>query len=77
MISLEKAIEKAKKLYPDIDTYTEDTKAYRFHNSMDKFSFGGQEPVVVLKEDGKTMALASYLASSEIGEIISRGNPLP
>ena len=78
MKTLAEATEIAKKVYPEIDTYEEDTLTFTFYNSKDDDSFGGTDPVVVYKEDGKVISLSAYLCEDvKHGERVTDILPIP
>ena len=59
-MNYESAKKKALKLRPDVDICREHTDAYIFSVQND-VSFGGDGPVVILKENGKAINMADYL----------------
>ena len=60
MINYEDALLKAKELKDDIDTCTEYDKGYLFSSETDKFSIGGDGPVVIMKENGNAINQTSF-----------------
>lgn len=59
-MNYEAAKKKALKLRPDIDICREHTDAFIF-SVKDDISFGGDGPVVILKENGRAINMADYL----------------
>ena len=59
MMNFEEAKKKAKKLRKDVDFCQEYEDAYIF-SKKDDVSFGGQSPVVILKENGEAISMVAY-----------------
>ena len=74
MTTYEQALKKAKKLKPSVDSCTEYTDAFMFSQQND-VGFGGNGPVVIMKESGKALNMADYLDSGE-GEVVKEAAPL-
>lgn len=70
MIGYEDALKKAKKLKGNIDNCREFSDAYVFGSHADDFSFGGDGPVVILKNSGRAINMVDYTQSSESAELI-------
>ena len=64
MMNFEEAKKKAKELRKDIDYCQEYEDAYIFSKKDDN-SFGGQGPVVILKENGKAINMVAYCNMSD------------
>ena len=60
MITLERAKRKATRLRPDVNRCVEYDDAFVFSNK-DDVSFGGNEPVVILKINGQAIGMTDYL----------------
>lgn len=63
MITLEQAKQKATRLSRDVNRCTEYDDAFVFSN--EETSFGGNEPVVILKKDGQVVGMTVYLDMKE------------
>ena len=70
MISYEDAFRKAKKLKGNIDNCREFSDAYVFASHADDLSFGGDGPVVILKDSGRAINMVDYTQRSENAELI-------
>jgi hypothetical protein len=67
MISYDDALLKAKeKKHSPIDNCTETQNAYIFGSHADDMNLGGEGPIVVMKESGKTLNMAAYLDTGSI-----------
>ena len=65
MVSYESALKKAKQLKKNIDHCMEYERAYSFSSKEDEFSFGGDGPVVILKENGEAINFVSFVGSED------------
>lgn len=61
MMNYEAALKKAKRLKPNIDRCAEYETAYSFSSSADDFTFGGDGPVVILKDSGEAINFVDFL----------------
>lgn len=72
-MTLEKALEIAKKHKKKIDNYSEYEDAFVFGCTKDE-GFGGQStPIVILKKDGKAISIVEYCDMPST-EFIREGN---
>ena len=69
-MTYEAALKKAKGLKPNIDNCTEYEDAFIFASHADDFSFGGDGPVVILKESGRAINMVDYTQSSKGAKLI-------
>lgn len=60
MVSYAEAVEAARKCWDQIDYVEEEPDAFIF-SKKDDFSFGGNGPVVVLKDSGRCINMVNYL----------------
>lgn len=61
MLTYEEALAVAKKAKADINHCVEYSNAYMFSHDTGEDSDGGDSPVVVLKENGDTMSMSTYM----------------
>ncbi len=61
MITYEEALKKAKELKPSIDGCTEYENGYVFGSSQDEGVGGNNSPCVILKENGKAVAMPYFV----------------
>ena len=66
MITYEEALAKAKSLKPNIDNCGEYEKGYIFGSHEDDESFGGDGPVVILKETGEAVNILEFEDSGKL-----------
>jgi len=72
-ITFEEAVEIARERIPEVNNYTEETKAFIFGIS-DNLSIGGYgSPIAVLKESGECLPFVAYLSLNFPNEVISKG----
>lgn len=69
MVTFEEALEKARKLKPDIDACDEYNDAFLFKVRADEWSIGGNPPCVILKENGKAINQTEYFDRYEAKHI--------
>ncbi len=70
MISYTQACKKAKECWDEVDYCTEHPGAYVF-SKKDDLSFGGNSPVVVLKETGECWNYTAFLDEDYDLDVIS------
>ncbi len=63
MITFEEAVQKAKKLKPNIDGGTEWENGYVFSNHKEGKNIGGPSPVVILKKNGEAVNMPYFVMS--------------
>lgn len=63
MMNYETALKKARRLKPNIDHCREYEKVYSFSSKADKFTFGSDGPVVILKASGRAINFIDFLES--------------
>lgn len=68
MISYEDALKKAKELKPDTDHCIEYDNAYIFACHEDNGYEGTRQPCVILRKDGRAVALIYYLTKVGVGK---------
>lgn len=69
-ISYEDAFKKAKELKGNIDNCMEYSDAYVFASHADDLSFGGDGPVVIMKNTGRAINMVDYTQSSSGAKLI-------
>ena len=61
MITFDKALSIAKNAKKNINHCVEYSDAYMFSHDTGKDTDGGESPIVVMKQDGKTMNMSAYI----------------
>ncbi len=73
MIGYEKALEIAREQWDEVDYFQEQEKAFIFSKKDDR-SFGGNGPVVVLKDTGECLNMPTYICEGLSSQTIHEGN---
>lgn len=61
MITFKQALKTARRIDPDVDIYSETSKAYIFLQEKDMYSLS-DSPIIVLKDSGEDTNYLGYLA---------------
>ena len=72
MVSFTEAVERARGCWDQVDYVVEEPDGFIF-SKKDDFSFGGNGPVVVLKNDGRCINMVDYLDEGHDTTVLREG----
>lgn len=72
MVSFDDAMCRARALKPNIDNCMEYEDAYVFASHADDLSFGGDGPVVILKDSGRAINMVDYTQETKNTALLRR-----